>query len=137
MNLIRWHNALITTANTTKTGTGTVSVVVLAPEDIYVDRLVIRAAGSNVATVIRVFVNNGGDNSVVSNNSLFAEETLEATTLDEAAKFADESVTMNLWLPKGYRIFCTLGTTIAAGVQVTAVCGRYQDLQSYQGTPSL
>ena len=95
-------------------------------QDLYIDRVVFRAAGSNVATVARLFVNDGGDSSSANNNVLFAEKTLAATTLDEAAAFADNVIQTDIWLPAGYRLFVLLGTAVAAGYYVTAVSGEYQ-----------
>jgi hypothetical protein len=34
-------------------------------------------------------------------------------------------VPVNFALPTGYRLFVTLGTTVAAGFDVTAIGGRY------------
>jgi len=125
--LVNWNTAALATANTAKDGTGTANYI-FGPDilDSYVDRIVCRAAGTNVATVIRVFINNGGDNAVAANNVLFTEKTLAATTLDEAAAFADNNITLDLWLPRGYRLFVLLGTTVASGYYVTAVAGEYQ-----------
>ena len=135
MNLIA-SSKNVTAANTNKEGTGTPNFIVTAQAtDIYIDRVEFRAAGSNVATVARLFVNNGDDNADASNNHpVGAEEALAATTLDEAAAFAAESVSLGIWLPAGHRLFFVLGTAVAAGWKATAICGRYQDLQSFQQT---
>ena len=133
MNIIA-SSKNVTAANTNKEGTGTANFILTAGSlDLYIDRVEFRAAGSNVATVARLFANNGDDNDTASNNyPVGAEEALAATTLDEAAAFAAEVVTLNLWLPAGHRLFFLLGTAVAAGWKATAICGRYQDLQSYQ-----
>ncbi len=133
MNTIQWHNDPLTAANTAKDGTGTVAVVIKAAADIYVDRVIFRAIGSNVQSCGRLFVNNGESNTTANNNSLLAEITLSATTLDEAAAFTDNIIFTDLWLPSGYRLLATLGTAVASGYQISAVAGRYQDLQSNQG----
>ena len=128
MNAINWHPDAITAANTAKDGTGTANFIYGAQAaDTYIDRVVFRAAGTNVATCARIFINNGDSNSAVDNNVLFAEKTLAATTLDEAAAFADNVVTMDLWLPAGYRLFVLLGTAVAA-YYVSTVAGDYQHL---------
>ena len=58
---IQWVGAALATANTAKDGTGTVASVFTADATNggYVQKLVARALGTNVATVLRVFVNNG------------------------------------------------------------------------------
>jgi len=127
LNEIGWAVSLITAANTAKDGTGTVGYI-FGPEiaDAYVDRIVFRAAGTNVATVARLFINNGKTHSQASNNVLFAEITLAATTLDEATAFANNEIVTDLWLPKGTRLFVILGTAVAGGYYVSAVAGDYQ-----------
>ena len=126
MNVIGWAEGAITAANTAKDGTGVVNWIYgPEPQDTYVDRIVFRALGSNVATVARVFVNRGGGNSDEGNNILFAEKALAATTLDEAAAFADNEIALDLWLPAGYQLFVVLGTAVAVGYHVTAVAGKY------------
>lgn len=118
---VAWYPATITTANTAKDGTGSVAVVMKADEISYIDRLVFRATGTNVQTVARVFINNGEPTTNAANNVLFAEITLDATTLSETTALADEELPLNIYLPAGYRVFVTIGTTVAAGWRVTAV----------------
>lgn len=116
----------VTTANTAKDGTGTVVTVFTAGVDgSRVDSLVIRALGTNVATVLRVFINNGSVNSTPANNSLFTELTIAVTTLSETAMLVNNTIALNLVLPAGYKINVTIGTTVAAGLAVTAYGGSY------------
>ena len=118
--------AKLQTANTAKDGTGTVaSVFTAGANGARVDYLKVRALGTNVATVLRVFINNGSDPTVATNNTLFIEQTIAATTLSEVAALADNIVTLDLSLPAGYVLTCTIGTTVAAGLMVTAVGGDY------------
>lgn len=118
--------AKLLTANTAKDGTGTVaSVFTSGSNGARVDYLKVRALGTNVATVLRVFVNNGSDPTVATNNTLFIEQTIAATTLSETAAQADNIVTLDLSLPAGYVLNCTIGTTVASGLMVTAVGGDY------------
>jgi len=120
---VYWSPTTLTTANTSKTGTsGAVAQINLGSGTNYVDRLVFRAIGSNTATVGRVFLNNGKDPTVAANNVLFAEITLDSTTLSEVAALADEELALNIWLSEGYRILVTNGTAVAAGWRVSAVC---------------
>lgn len=118
---VAWYPATITTANTAKDGTGSVAMVMTANNTAYIDRLVFRATGTNVQTVARVFLNNGETNATASNNVLFAEITLDATTLSETTALADEELPLDIYLPAGHRVFVTIGTTVAAGWRVTAV----------------
>lgn len=122
--VIAWAD--VSTANTAKDGTGTVAWVFTAGADGgRIDRIKIRAKGTNVATVLRVWINNGLTNATAANNTLFFELTIAATTVSEVAALADNEITMNLPLPPGYRIGVTLGTAVAAGLHVTGIGGSY------------
>ena len=127
---IQWSAAAITAANTAKDGTGTVATVFTGNATgnnagNFVQRLVARALGSNTATVLRVFINNGGVNTTAANNSLIGEMTLPGTTLSEIAAQADYVLPLNFVLPAGYKINVTLGTAVAAGYQVSVIGGQY------------
>lgn len=123
---IEWGTTAIATANTAKDGTGTVLTVFTAhAEGSYVQRIRFRAAGTNVATVARVFINNGSSNATPANNILFAEITLTATTLSEVAALADYELPLGFVLPNGYKINVTIGTTVAAGYFVSVIGGHY------------
>lgn len=117
----------LTTANTAKDGTGTVATIFTADATNggRVDTVKCRALGTNVATVLRIFINNGSTNGTDTNNALYMERTLAATTLSEVAELADYEIPLNLVLPAGYKINVTLGTTVAAGWQITGVGGKY------------
>lgn len=126
---IQWNEtAPLTAANTSKDGTGTVTTVFTAGADgAFVQRLVARAIGTNVATVLRVFVNNGAVNTTAGNNSLIHEMTLPATTLSEVAALPPYELALNFPLPPGYRLMCTIGTAVAAGYEITVFGGSYTE----------
>ena len=115
------------TANTAKDGTGTVLTVFTADTTNggYAEKIIVSTAGTNVPTVMRIFVNNGGSNATILNNVLRAELTLPATTLSETQAQGPYVVALNWVLPPGYKINVTLGTTIAAGVFVSVDGGKY------------
>jgi len=116
----------LATANTAKDGTGTVVTVFTAGANgARVDYLKVRAKGTNVATVFRLFVNNGSDTTVAANNALVLDQTIAATTNSETAALADNLITLDMSLPAGYKLTCTIGTTVAAGLMVTAFGGDY------------
>jgi hypothetical protein len=118
--------AVLTTANTAKDGTGTVGTVFTAGSNGgRIEKLKIRQAGTNVATVLRVFLNNGSTNATAANNSLYSEVALPASTLSEVAAQADFEVFINVSVPSGYTVLVTLGTTVAGGIAVTGVGGDY------------
>jgi hypothetical protein len=124
---IQWNPAALTAANTSKDGTGTVATVFTADATNggFVQKISARPLGTNIATVLRVFVNNGSANTTASNNALIAEMTLPATTLSEVAALPDYVLPLNFALPAGYKINCTIGTAVAAGYMVSAFGGKY------------
>jgi hypothetical protein len=117
----------IATFNTAKDGTGTVVTVFTADatEGSYVEKLIVRAMGSNVATVMRVWLNNGSTNATPANNTMIAEITLPLTSNSEVAKLPDYEIPVGFGIKPGYKINVTLGTTVAAGFHVTAIGGDY------------
>lgn len=124
---IQWGATALATANTAKDGTGTVLTAFTADATNggYVHKLIARAAGTNIATVLRVFLNNGSTNATPANNILIAELTLSATTLSEVASLAPYEIPLNFALPAGYKINCTVGTTVAAGYYISVIGGKY------------
>jgi len=114
------------TANTAKDGTGTVLTVFTAGADgSYVQEIRARSAGTNVASVMRVFLNNGSSNATIANNIMIAELQLPATTLTEIAALADYTINIQRAIPAGYKLNVTLGTTVAAGYFVSCFGGNY------------
>jgi hypothetical protein len=121
-----WVNG-ITAANTAKDGTGTVDTVFTADatNGSFLQKLIIRPRGTNVASVLRIFLNNGSTNATASNNSLIHEVPLAATTNTEVAAIQGQEWSANIPIPAGYKINVTLGTAVAGGYAVTAIAGDY------------
>jgi hypothetical protein len=114
------------TQNTAMDGTGTVLTVFTAGANgSYVQRLVARAAGTNIASVMRVFINNGSTNATIANNTLIGESTLPATTASAVGALQPIEIQLNFALPAGYKINVTLGTTVVAGYIPTCIGGDY------------
>jgi hypothetical protein len=124
---IEWGTTVLTTQNTAKDGTGTVLTCFTADATNggFVQRIRFRSAGTNIATVARVFINNGSTNATAANNILYDEITLAATTLSEVAALAVYELPLNFALPPGYKLNVTLGTTVAAGYYVSVIGGKY------------
>ena len=89
------------------------------------DFIKVRALGTNVATVIRIWINNGSATGTAANNTLYLERTLSATSVSQTAEQPDIILPLNISLPAGYRIYATFGTAVAAGFHLTAVGGDY------------
>ena len=125
--IIKWPATAITAANTAKDGTGTVDTIMTADatNGSFVQKLKFRAAGTNIATVCRIFINNGSTNATAANNILYDEITLPATTLSETSSLQGPELYINTVIPAGYKINVTLGTAVAAGYYISAVGGDY------------
>lgn len=123
---VEWDNG-ITTANAAKDGTGVVDTVFTADASngSYLQKLIVRPRGTNVASVLRVFLNNGASNAVAANNALIAELSLPATTNSEVAALAGNELGLNIPIPPGFKVNITLGTAVAGGYAVTAIGGDY------------
>ena len=126
MNRIEWAPAALTAANTSRDGTGSnVATVFSADEETWLEKLTFQAAGSNVDTVARIFVNNGKPSATASNNVLVKEVTLPTTTASAVAALTLVEASLRIYLPAGYCILVTLGTAVSAGYYVAAFAGDY------------
>lgn len=90
-----------------------------------IDAIKVRPLGTNVATVIRLWINNGSVTTAAANNTLFMERTLASTTVSQTTEQSDALIPMNLSLPAGYRVYATFGTAVAAGFHLTVLGGDY------------
>lgn len=91
----------------------------------YVRRLRFQAIGTNVATVARIYLNNGSANTTAANNVIYGQQSLPATTASNTAATVEIDYPMELALPPGFRIYVGVATTVASGWVVTAVAGQY------------
>lgn len=116
-----------TSANTNLDGTGSVATAFTADatNGSKVEKIKLKHLGSNTGTVIRLFINNGASTGTAANNSLYKEVALISNSLSQTAESIEAELNIDLVLPAGYKITCTTGTAIAAGVQVTCVGGNY------------
>jgi len=128
----------VLTANTNYDGTGTAGqkavIFTAGSNGARIDQIRARALGTNITTALRIFVNNGSDNTVATNNTLVQEATISATTASQVAALVDNLLTVTvgadtvpavLYLPAGYTIIASVGTTITSGIQVTVYAGDY------------
>jgi hypothetical protein len=121
----------ITSANTNLDGTGTLGTDIFevfvgaATYGSYFQGLTIAPRGTNIQTVMRVFINNGGSNATASNNAKIGEITLPATTASANAALLHTEMAFNRPIPPGYRILVTIGTAVAGGFAVTGFGGDY------------
>jgi hypothetical protein len=123
-------NQAITLAANDYTGAGANNVLVFTagPDGARMERLKFTAAGTNIQSVARIFINNGATNATATNNSLVAEMSLPATTASATAALVSPEFIMPggaLAIPAGFKIYVGLGTAVAAGWVVTPICGQY------------
>jgi hypothetical protein len=123
---VSWTDAILT-ANTTKDlSTGTVTLAFTAGADgSFVERITGQALGTNVASLARVFLNNGAATTTATNNTFIDQIGLPAITLSENSEVAKVSLSINQAIPAGYRLYIVLGTTVAAGWEFTVWGGDY------------
>lgn len=116
-----------TSANTNKDGTGTVATVFTADatNGSKIEKVYMQHLGSNTATVLRFFINNGSTNATATNNTLIHEEALATWANSEVAASTSTVWNCDLVLAPGYKLNVTTATAIASGVQCTAVGGSY------------
>lgn len=117
------------TANTTKDLTsGTIYGPIFtgkAVDGSRLDFIKVRSLGTNVQTVVRIWINNGAATTTATNNALYLERTLSATTVAEGFEQPDLILPLNISVAAGYRIYATFGTAVAAGFHLTAIAGDY------------
>jgi hypothetical protein len=123
---IHW-GVTITAANTTTDLTsGTIyDIFTGGTEGSYVQKIRFRHVGTNVATVARVWINNGSVTTTAANNSLWDEITIAANTVSQVAASTNYELPLNYALPSSYRIYVTIGTAVAAGLDITVIGGDY------------
>lgn len=120
-------NALITAAANDYTGAGANNSLVFTAgaNGSYVERLRFKAGGTNVASVMRIFINNGSANTSATNNVFYGEVSLPATTAIATAATVEIDYPMGFVLPASFRIYVGLGTAVSAGWVCTPIAGEY------------
>lgn len=124
---IQWAYSAIT-ANTTKDLTSGTAYQVFSADPTnggFVQRVRFRTLGTNVQSMARIWINNGGTTGTTTNNILWDEISLPATNLTETNSQSNYELPLNFALPPGYKLFVTLGTSVAAGWDITVIGGKY------------
>jgi len=123
------RNSYISTgvnANTALDGTGTVATAFTAGANgSKIETVSLWNLGTNIGTVVRFFVNNGSTNATAANNALVYETTWASNSLSQTAASVPVIWQANLYLPAGYKLNCTIGTAIAAGIMVDTQGGDF------------
>ena len=117
------------TANTAKDGTGTVVTLYTAGTDgAKVDGVNVAYTGTSVATVLRLYVNNGAATTTATNNTLIKSVVIPANTLASEVNSAADFFTTalnggSIMLPAGYKITAHIAVTVANAIAVSAMGG--------------
>lgn len=93
----------------------------------FVQKLVGEAMGTNIASVLRVYINNGQTSATEANNVLYNQYSLPVTTQSNITATAHIEVPLLLQLPPNYTIYAGIASTanLASGWKITAVGGEY------------
>lgn len=126
------NGTTMATALTTATGDYTgvsanhVKVFTAGASGSFVQRLHFKAKGTNTASVARIYLNNGTDQTTATNNTFFGEVSLPGTTASNTVATVEIDYPMDVAIKNGFTIWVGLGTTVAAGWVCTAVAGQYE-----------
>lgn len=128
---VQWTTNMTAVNATTDLTSGTIYLAFSADttEGGYVQRIRFKpnnASGTNnVATVARVWLNNGSTTATAANNVFIDEISLPATTGSATAALPVYELPLNFAMPPGYAIYVTLGTGVAGGYRATVIGGKY------------
>jgi hypothetical protein len=124
-------------ANTAQDGTGSNVTVVFtadATNGSYVEKIILKAAGSPAATVARVFLCTAtgsftpGTTNTAANSTLIAEKTLPAVTSSQVAASPDIEIPIGFAIEADHKLFIAFGTSTGSagtGYGVTTIGGKY------------
>lgn len=91
----------------------------------FVDQLRFVASGSNVATVARIFSNNGSTVGTATNNCPIDQVALPATTATNTAATPTVIFPLKLRLNASEKLYVGIATAVAAGWTCVAEAGQY------------
>lgn len=111
--------ATLTTAATEKDGSTATALITAGENGTRLEQAIVKPIGTNVATVVRFFITGTGLNTILT------EQTIAQTTASEVAALDEYVIPLNFTLPYGSVLKVAIGTTVAAGIQVTAFGGDY------------
>ena len=124
---IQWIDTVLAANTTTDLTAGTTYLIFTsdATNGGRVDKLRVPPLGSNIATVLRIWLNNGSTTATLANNTLYYESTMATTTVSQVAALTAVEIALGIALPAGYKLYATLGTAVAAGFDIVAIAGKY------------
>ena len=91
----------------------------------YIRKLRFKAIGTNIASLARIWINNGSTNGSATNNEFYGEVSLPATTAMDTTATLEIDYPMELALNPSFRLYWVIATTVAAGWICVAEGGQY------------
>lgn len=128
---VQWIGSMTAANNTADITSGTSYLVFTADATnggfVREIRLKANPANSTVATVLRVWINNGSTTGTAANSAILTEIGIPATTTSATQALPDFIVPINFPLPAGYKLYLTLGTAPggSGAFTATAIGGKY------------
>jgi len=131
---VQWGTVQTADATASKNHDGTAAGAILlftaGTNGARIDEIKALPLGTSVASALRIFINNGSSNTSAVNNSLYADVTLPAVTISEIVGQSEVVIRQPndnrpLILPPGYKLYATIGTTVATGWEVTVQGGDF------------
>jgi hypothetical protein len=126
---ISW--ATITAANTALDGTGSnvATCYTAGANGSWVNNVTIKSnttTATSAAATFRIFINNGSTPGTATNNTLLREYTLTSVTAIDTGGTLNWEFPLNLQLPAGYKILCTIATVAgSSGFALTCTGADY------------
>jgi hypothetical protein len=120
--------SIVTGQDASPTGTGVLSSLIFSADPTngsYLQRVRLKPAGTNIASVARFFLNNGYSQATSANNCIYGEVSLPATTGINSASLIEIDYPFNYALPSGWRVYMSLGSGVVAGWTALGIGGRY------------
>jgi hypothetical protein len=111
--------ATLTAAATEKDGSTATTLITAGENGTRLEQAIVKPIGTNAATVVRFFITGTGLNTILT------EQTIGESTASEVAALDEYVIPLNFVLPHGSVLKAALGTTVAAGIQITAFGGNY------------
>jgi hypothetical protein len=131
---INWGQVQTADATASKNHDGTTTNAVLiftaGANGSRVDEIKALPLGTSVASALRIFINNGSANTIASNNTVYTDVTLPSITISEVNGQSEVIVRQPndnraLVLPPNYKLYATIGTTVATAWEVVVQGGDF------------
>lgn len=110
-----------TAADTTKTGTTLSGVWIAGASGGRLISVICKPMGTNVQSLVRVFINNGATWATATNNAMVAEGNLPAITNSETNSQPNIVIPIDIVVPANYEFDVALATAVASGWHFTFV----------------